>query len=982
MNVAILVRRSTVFVVAFLGGMSVVVWAAGSLFVENGGTTAPPAHADVPAAEIVSVDRGSGLGPGKNGRLDRDDVAIVDGRPIPFRELSAEWESSEPRSSREPGVRLLALTGARIVFYPRPESATPPAADERADGTTVVAGRTALLKQRENAPASARLEGGSSATHRLAAGESMVLRADTLDVRTEERGAGRAPVHVLETADDVMIESGGSEMTGRGLIAEFDTGRGAGARRAIRVEKNVRGKLHAGGGASGVRQKAGATASTPPETTLECSGSADIEAIDRPGRDGRQPWRSTFREDVRVDDGGSTMTADHVAVDFVRTGTADRAAGAESTEIRSLAATGQVRVNGRDGQGGFHLSCERLRRFAEDAVTDVTVLEGSPVLRFEGRSQTAAAGAPISTFEVRCTGPVRMRERRTAATRDAAGKDVVSNVTIEFTGDVVATERVAAGGDIRSEINAPRVTIECRRTPQGRLDPRVVRAEQGAEGRFLDVAVRAQTIVATAPDAPGRPQRIALTGSPIVSQAIAEGANPLGGAERAGRLLLSSDGRIDLELAPDPAPGVKPTGTRASAKVAGKMTVRKTVGDVESWRLTSQDGDARVGWDGAIEDLHANGDAVLSGRGGDDGKRRADLSGSRITLRRGAAGAGAGAGAAAAKADAWKQLDAFVESSAMNPAQAVVNEGGADGARTHRVRANELVYGEDGSVIRAHGAAHADMHQGSGGRPDSGAVTIDADDLRVDLDRDGDERATVRLLTATGSVRLDGAHKLFGERVVYKPLQGEAEATGRPARIVRTDESYASGPLIRAWFNPKATGGDRFLRASLPLGGEIVAYHVAPARQRVTTTCKGPLDLTRTTAAAVRQVVSVYESRRTDGGWNSDSRIDCERLDLTFDQTGAEGASSDRIRSMIATGTPDSPARIHSNNPGGDREAIAEAERIEAKRESALLFLTCPSDLTSVYLHDVAAGRRVRCDAATFNYVTYEWITERPREVE
>jgi hypothetical protein len=832
-----------------------------------------------------------------------------------------------------------------------------------------VSGREALLRRRENAPAAASVTGECVATHRIADGDALTLRSDALDFRTEERGGGKSVVHVVETDRPVRIESGGSEVDGTGLLAELDAGRRSGARRVARLQRDVQGVLR-------VRTDRRAADGQPQEVHVRCSGAGEIEALDRPSRDGRQPWRATFRDDVEFRDPQSAMTAELVVVEFVRTGTNDRAAGAGSTEVRSLHAEGDVRIDSTAEAASWHVECARFRRFAEDALTDVTILEGDPVLRWEGRAQSAAAGtpkaAPLSLYEIRCKGPVTMRARRTAAAQDAP-----ADVTLVFEGDVVATERRADTKDLRSEIRAPRVTVESNRGATGRIDPRLVRAEQGAQARFVDFSARAQTITAVAAQ-PGGTQRIALVGSPVATLRVREGANPLGGTEPAGLLRLASAGRIDADIAPEPPAGTQPKGTRAFLRTSGGLDARKTKDDEQdwSWRLAAGDGDVKIGWDGAIEEMHAVGDARLSGRG-EDG-RTAELTGDRMTLRRRAAGT------TDASADAWKLLDARVESEGGRLSAAQLTEA-ADDTRRNELRAREITSTEGGAVLTARGTASARLHRSSTG---AGALEITASEIRADVDPDAEGPARVRKVTATGGVLLrDAMHRVTGERLTYDMARGEAEATGSPARLVRREdkvfESYAAGPVVRAWFDAKSEGADRFRRATLPSGGEIVAYFAAPARQRVTTTTKGPIELDRASASCVGQVVCVYESRQPSDRWNADARIDCRRLDMTFDPTIEGGRMSEKLRTLTATGSYDDPARVRTRDALGGREAYAEAERVEGTQRDTRLRLLCPSDRSTVYLHDISTGRRMRCDSAVFDYVTFEWTDLlRPREVE
>lgn len=1007
MTAAILVRRAAIFVVVFGAGMSAVVWAAGGLVVPRPAGTAAPSstRVELDPAHVVAFGQGASLGPGKAGRLDRDDVAIVGGRQVPYREMSAEWSASTPVRSREPGVETQRLKDARIVLFARPTEDDPsPVARETARGVTILSGATALLRRKEGAPPSVHAEGDCVASHVLEGGDTVVLRSEVLDLRRDDGAGDREGSHVIETDRPVRIEGGGGELLGTGLSARFAGAgplqRGRTRLSTMHLDRDVTGRF---------TDRARASADGATDVRIRCAGTADIEALDRGGHAGAQPWRAKFHDDVHVVESASEMKADVVVVDFVETTKADRAAGAGPTEIRRLDATGGVVVDGA-ARGAkpaattttapapaYHVECERLLRVAEDVITEVTTLEGNPFVRFEGRGQNAADPATTSVYEIRCKGPATMRSRRSAA-----GKGAPADVTLVFQGDVVAIERRAGSGEVLSEVRAPRVTVEAQRGADGRTNPRVVRAEQGATARYVDFGASAQTITAVAALRPGDMQHIALVGKPVATYVIREGASPLGGSERPGKLILSSSGRIDADLAPPPAAGTTPTGTRAAAKVTGGMKAERFDGDDASWSLTSADGDAKIGWDGAIEEMHANGDAHLWGRDPQDG-RDGDLSGDTIHIvRAAAAGSDPPVRKDGAKdADAWKQLDVTVAGSGASPARGTLADA-LDSGRGHTLRARRIVRTDGGRTIHATGTVHMDLYRAAEGARTATTMTVDADDVRATVDPDAAGRDLLRKLTATGRAHLtDGTYGVLGETIVFDAVRGEAEAiakSGGHAQITRNETpgqanpylSYARGPRVRAWFDPKAKGAGSFQRAALPDGGELVAYSVQPNIRRVTTTAKGPIELTRAAASCVSDVVAVFETIPSPGAdWHNDSRIDCRRLDMTFEPSGPSqpARTSERIRTLTALGTPDDPATVKTRSPDGAREAFAQAERIDMERGGAesvgpVLVLTCPSDTTSVLVHDVAEATRARCDAARFDMTTYEWYMERARVAE
>jgi hypothetical protein len=120
-------------------------------------------------------------------------------------------------------------------------------------------------------------------------------------------------------------------------------------------------------------------------------------------------------------------------------------------------------------------------------------------------------------------------------------------------------------------------------------------------------------------------------------------------------------------------------------------------------------------------------------------------------------------------------------------------------------------------------------------------------------------------------------------------------------------------------------------------------------------------------------VVSVFERRLPSKAWSMDARIDCRRLEMTFDPASPSGEPSERIRSLVATGTTDDPAKIRTRSPTGDREAYAEAERVRCDPGTTRMRLDCPGGKSSVYLHDIAKSVRARCESIEFDWETFEW---------
>lgn len=955
-------RRAAIFSAVLFPGVALVAWLGGGVFVAEPGEAIVSRTSPGGTGAVVSIDRGPGIGAGRRGRMERDAVAVIGNRPVHYRAWTADWSSSEPLQDARPGVVRLRLADGRVVLHAEPEKDREPTLDEDAPGTTLVTGRNCILTQTEDGPPSARLEGEATARHALERGDSMTLRSDVLELRSEERPGTGTKVRIVESDRPVRIEGGGAAIDGTGLTAEF-----AGSRRTARVERDVSGVLDARKGQAPAR--------------WSCKGPAILEAIDDGAQDARRgeratPWRATFRDDAVFEDADARLRGEEVIVEFVRTTEADRRAGAPATDVRKLLANGSVVVEGARQGAAWRATSDRLRGWAEDVLTQVSVFEGSP--RFTFTSAPDAAGT-VTLHEITCTGPATLRERR-----PRLAKGGVDEMTITFDGDVQAREWDAATRTLRSELRAPRVTIEGRRPADGRFEPLVARAEGGADLRRLDLAARGKTVVWTARRA-GADERITLVGDPVVTYADTKGTSPFGGEAQPGVFAIASKERIDVDLAPPPAGSSRRSGA-ARVSVRGGLVARKLVGDEEVYRLTADHGDADFSADGDLREFRAYGTARLSGRGAGPDGRSGRIAGDRIHVTRTAA-----PGAARAQ-----DFDAIVHGGADGPALALVAD--AAGKLHHELRAREIRHEQGGSVVVASQEASADLQvpgDGAGAdprtRPSDAPLRLVADEIRADVDRPDGGRAALRLLTAQGRVALDESlHRLTGDRIVYEDATGRAESWGAPARVVRRFpptaapedryESYVSAPQIRAFFDRNASGNERFLRATCPQGGTLVAYHFASpdgnlatrTRERVTITSRGPIDLEPSGASAVGGAVAVWEQRMPDGLWQLDSRVDAQRMDATFER-GTGTAPRDALRSLVATGTPDVQARLQSRNPSGTRDATALAERMEIEPHRTRVRMSCPSGRSRVFVHETVSRRKTMCDSVSYNYRTWEW---------
>lgn len=974
MMTALVLRRTGTFLAVFVPLVAIAAWAGGGIFLEHrapspaaGGAGAAGA---IDRSKIVQLEKGA-LGPGENGRMDRNSVAVVDGKAVPYRAWTTYWGTSEPVPEKNPQDRTMRLGRARIVFYPEPERADkPPSAVDGAPGTTTLAGNEATFTQRQGSRPSAHFEGATTAVHRTEDGRALTLQSEALDYSEELAAPNRPARRILESDRDVRVDANGATVTGNGMRTTLDTAR----RQHIRIEKNVAGRF------------AGNEGGTPDarDVSVRCDGAADIEALDAPsgGRgDGRQPWRATFRDDVVFEDARSVLKADEIIVDFVRTGAADQKAGAPATEIVRIVATGNVEIRGKGTSSSYATICEKLRAFSEDGRTRVTVLEGAQTLTLD---TTTKDGRP-ATYAITAKGPSTMRERRTAAALDSAAA-----VTLVCEGDVVAIEKDTALGTTLSELRAPRITIEGKRDAAtspgatGLFHPTLLRGEGGAELRRQDLTAAGRTIAWTKS---GGRERLALVGAPILRYPDREGVNPFDpkGAGKPGILELTAGERIDADIAAAAAgaAGAKARNGTHTVTCAGGMRARKLVGDEATLVMTAKHGTATLDEAGALRrlrELRATGDAHLVGRGESDGARSGDFTGEDVVISRPAIGF--------QTTDEKREavdMDAMVRGTAAAPALAVL----VNGKQRHEIRGREIRSLSGGAVIDVDGAASVDFDLPADAPAPSrtqrtpGAVMMAvAERLHVETDPGTSGNARVRLVRGDGDVTLRNDEYAFqGDAFAYDRTTGRVTCTGGPARLVRTDESTLVAPTLYGEFDPAADTKKGFRRSISQNGATLVLYQVGDdkARERVTIVSKGPFEVTTSFAAATQDVTAVFELQRPDGSWHLDSRLDrCRRIDVTLDPN-ADGSPSERLRTLIATGAPGprAGARITTRSPDGGRVATGIAERIEVAPQSTAFTLSCPSGESRVFVDEESKGALYECDRATINYKTHEWDSER-----
>lgn len=973
-------RRAGIFLGVFVPGIAAVAWLAGGF---GGGRREAPPMPGVRSdpGKIAAVDKGSGVGPGRDGRLASDAIAIVDGQAVPWREWIATWRTSDPAASDDPEVQALRLVDPRFVFFPAPErKGDAVSAKEDAPGTTDVRGKSGLFRQRRGGAPTAHIQGDAAAYHRMDDGDLLTVRSDSLDYAEESRGQGRARAQVVSTDDPVRIEAAGSVVTGRGMHAVFE-GR-ATQRAKVHIEEDVKGSFARPAGRSGLQAP----------LLVSCDGSCDIEALDAPGmagKDRRQPWRTVFRKSVRIEEAGRVLTADEVLVEFVRTAARDRERGAQNAEIQRMVATGNVKIDGKDAGGALSISCERLRQHAEDGRTDVMVLEGEQKLSFE-TSADRARGVAGRRFAIDGRGPTTIRERRDAADRDAAAV-----VTIAADGSPVCLETDAATGKAVSEMKAARITAELRRAARDAkgaapLSPQLLRGEGAASLRREDLQATGNTVVWTAPSATRR-EHVAMAGAPRLFYPDAEGVNPFdeGGRGKPGVFEISAQERIDVDLAPA-APGAPRVSGAHEIATTGRSVARKTVGDEETLRIEADAIQARLDEAGRPRQFVGDGRARVRGRGEGARPRGGDLSGDRVVVsRRSPAGAGG------SDTDPARDTDVVVEGGDAIPALAVYDDrSGSDDVR-HELRGRTIRAVEGGARVHVSGKATADiglpldsLAPARGARTLGATKSAAADEIRADFGPGPKGSSALVRLSMQGSASLrDARVAVSGDAVEYDAVGGKAEVSGRPAVIQRRDDprlpSSATGPQITAWFDPAGRGGDSFRRAVLPRGGTLVEYksdsvdgsadRVTPTR--VTITAKGEIGYDRRNGWAEREAAVVFERATPAGGWAGESWLDqCRRVDVTFDEA-APGARSGEIRSVLATGSPEPNAgvRIHTKNTAGTREAVAFAERVDAVPLTSELRLSSPSGRSEVYVHQISEARRYFCQRVSVNTRTWEW---------
>lgn len=984
------IRRATVFALLFGGAIGLLAWAAGGRLraKSDDGGDVPPDEAVAPGPD-ARIARNLSVGESSGGLLTHDAVKVIDSKPCRYRAWTAEWAKSTPRKSTDPEVGVQDVESPRIVLYPEPTSGKASQLAEGSPGSTRITSRTGVLMHQKDVRTSARLT-GDVVLHRFdPTSGDIELATPTLDCSMETHGGEEH--RTAQTADHVKIDGGRAHIEGDGLDADL---RGDDCR--VTILRSVKGRFDAAPGA--LTATGGAPGSKALPTDVTCSGACELVSVDPKRRGGAagSRWRATFHDDVHVAQGEDTLDCDLLEIEF-RTGAPEVEGQIPADRI---VATGHVRARGRTETRNFEITSSKATRTLAGNVgneSDVVVFEGSPVMEVKGPVATArrpgqpaapkTAGAR-SRLEIRCDGLATMTTQR-------AAKQTTSRTNVVFDKNVVARQWDDENLEAPTgEMHAPRATLDGTRLADGPFQPDTLRAEGGVDLKRPDFTSHSEN-AAWSPIADLGVDRYLLSGSPKVVYA---GVKPLPtfGAARSvkdSRLVLEAADSVKVDVYEDrPQKSNAPPRPSATLAAGPRVVLVQTADGEEVSRATADQLDATIAAGGRLEQVRASGGAHVWGIG-PDGQQR-DVYGTRIVLDELKLPPGA-----APDAPHPAQVTAMGEES--TPAVAIVRE--KDGAR-HDVRAETLRWDEDGSLITATGHVLANLSaegRGSESGPRApkivdGAVRITAAEARVQLAEAGKGGGApqLRKVIATGGVLVDGKlHRVVGRDATFDGVTGIAEVTGQPARLVSTVESerytsFVNAELIRAYFDVSGDAAKKgaLLRTSCPKGGTIVRYFDPPGPdgrpvpgsvpRRMQVVSDGPIEVTRNEATAVSNVRADMFSLAPSGDWTvAGGTMYCERVRMTFDPD-APGASKDRLRTLEASG-------------GGGRQVVIEhpefrgrADRVEMDcTTNKMRFLTTSEN--SVYVHEVASGRQVLYDAATFDYVTHEWSdTERAREIE
>jgi hypothetical protein len=308
-----------------------------------------------------------------------------------------------------------------------------------------------------------------------------------------------------------------------------------------------------------------------------------------------------------------------------------------------------------------------------------------------------------------------------------------------------------------------------------------------------------------------------------------------------------------------------------------------------------------------------------------------------------------------------------------------------------------LRYDQDGSVVTASRGVTVTMSvagdkAGSGvSRAVEGPIKMTAQDMRLDLqkpEQGSADKPQLRKVTATGNVFIDGKlSRVEGAEAVFDAMTGIAEVKGRPARVVYAGESsrytsFIASELIRAYFDmaPGAKKQGDLLRASCPNGGAIIRYFDPPgpdgkfvpgrAARRMQINSAGPIDATRTDATAVNDVRADMWSLAPSGEWTiAEGTIYAERAKMAFD-VNAPGQVKDRIRTFDASGTDGRQVVVDLPNQFHGR-----ADRVVTDFTKNKMHFSTNTG-ADVYVREIATGRQLMYQSATFDFVTHEWTDQ------
>ncbi len=992
MNAGVVVRRTAIFAGVAGALLGAIAWFHGGVrgtAQDTSRRTQPPPLGGnlVPIAADASMGEGSGV------RLSRDDVAVVDGAPLPYRAFEATWARQAPRPGNSVDqLRLHTEEFAVLHFNRVPTAEEPRPRAVEGPGSTRVTAAEAELE----------MHAGAS-FHADLAGDVLVLRHEDvadLTLRTQslalERREGRRGADELHAASEehVAVERLDVHVEGIGLDADLGraaAGRAGAAPARLTLRRNVRATLLTRPGAITAVPDPGA-ARTP--TTITCAGTAELEELEDGGARRPTRWKVRFEDDVHVTQGATSMRCDALEVVF-RTPPRSAAGVASETEVENAVASGGVHVHDEDpARGVFDLTAERTVTTRDAHGGYDVALEGGTRCTFDGTLQ----GNDRGRVEITCAGPALVHadpERR------GPNGTVLRRSRITFREDVRVRQWADGVEHPETEIDAPEVTLLGDRIEgaQGRLDPDTLTARGSQESR---VRVRREDLRSESDTLTWRVlresgvERLLLSGKPTVTLSGARARSLFEDTPSAsdGVLVVSCDDEVELRRlqpgASPTAPPVPPGEAFQRASAAGHVVARGMVDGDEDYRIECDKLDAD--FDPAAErptlrTLNAYGNVLATGTPPQGTPRRTELRGDRLV-----------ATFSGDAATSTEHADVLVTGDPRSPAQVRIEELDASGAtaRRHEIRAALLRHEAGGTSILAERDVVAAFERAA----DARRVVMYAGKLQATLSPPRGEDATAgrqQLLHvhAERAMRIESyeagadfpAYELSGDAGDYDHVRGHVDVEGHPARGIGhaaggrgghddpDRDRLVTSEKLHAEFDP-AGGSARPQRVTCE--GGLLRYVAfadeeerpgSGVRLRVTVRADGPIVLLPRSGSAERNVDIVWEEPNPRGGRGAQhARLLCDRADLTFDPD-AKGDARDRVTRLVATGARPRPAQMMS------KALDATADRVEGVGQ----WLT----LTSVWSTSVHVVQRepsaltFTCESGRFNLTTQEFRATR-----